>query len=415
MGGFKNALGTMLFVTLFIALQANPLPVPTDNRQTDVEKKELKTLIEANNLFASDLYKAVARGKSGNIAVSPFSVSTALAMTYAGAEGATKEQMESVLHFDKLGSHVHPAFSGLLEGLLLKEDDSGQSLLFANRIWGQDGDIFLPKFTDLINRYYHGGLERVDFINKTNEARKRINRWVEIKTKEKIKELIAIRDLSPLTRLVLTNAIYFKGKWASRFKKENTKDMPFYISDKKAITIPMMSQKGSFPFRKIRDLNLKVLALPYEGNSLSMFIFLPDSPKDLKRVEDELSPERIMRLTASLRNNKVMVYLPRFHLKSKYYLKKILFKMGMGLAFSNRADFSGMTGDKDLKISKVIHQVDINVNEEGTEAAAATAVIMLRKSVARTPVFKADHPFVFVILDRRTGSILFMGRVVKPI
>jgi len=383
--------------------------------QNVINKQDLRMFIEDNNIFALELYKKLSRNKTENIAVSPMSISIALAMTYTGSRGKTKKQIENILHFDKLKSKVHPAFSKLMEELLLKEDGNGQSLLFANHIWGQKGYAFLPEFTNILNKYYHSGFETVDFVHKTEKARERINQWVAIKTKKKIKELIGIQDLTSLTRLVLTNAIYFKGKWASQFKKEETKNMLFYLTDRKTIQVPMMYQEGVFPFSDFWDERLKVIELPYMGDALSMILFLPESPKELKRFEQELTVQKMKKLIASLRKKKVMIYLPRFHLNRKYYLKERLSKMGMSDAFSDRADFSGMTGSKDLKISKVIHQVDINVNEEGTKAAAATAVVVTLKAMEKTSVFNANHPFVFVILNKHTGSILFMGRVVKPL
>ena len=254
----------------------------------------------------------------------------------------------------------------------------------------------------------------MDFVKKTEETRQKINLWVEKHTGNKIKNLIQKGDINPLTRLVLTNAIYFKGLWASQFSANNTKSAAFYLDDERLVSTPMMFQSGEFPYFESRDRKLQVIELPYAGKAVSMLVFLPSREEGLSRLEKSLSVNDVRAIIASLQTRKVDVYLPRFRINSKFYLANVLSSMGMSDAFSKRADLSGMTGNKELQISKVIHQAYVNVDEKGTEAAAATAVVIRLKAVIRNPVFRADHPFLFMMIHKETGSILFMGRVKNP-
>jgi len=228
-----------------------------------------------------------------------------------------------------------------------------------------------------------------------------------------IKNLIAKADLTPLTRLVLTNAIYFKGKWANAFKKAGTRPMPFHVTPEKTVQVPMMYQKATFPY--FRDEKIQALELPYMGKALSMLILLPNQDTGIKGLQSLLTEKKFGNWLSRLRRRKIKVYLPRFKLKTRFYMAKMLSAMGMPDAFTNAADFSGMSGNRDLMISKVIHQAYVDVNEEGTEAAATTAVVVRLKAVRMNyPVFKADRPFIFLILHKKTQSILFMGKVVNP-
>ncbi|MBW1790866.1 MAG: serpin family protein [Deltaproteobacteria bacterium] len=384
--------------------------------ETDIKNCKYKIkCIEENNGFAIDLYSKLStdeKEKGKNIFFSPFSISDALAMTFAGARGNTEKQMAKVLHFSLPQQELHPAFSSLIKDINGKAKKP-YKLKTANALWGQKDYHFLESFIKLIDKYYDGGFFKVDFIKKNEMARKKINKWVEDKTENKIKDLIAKRDINFLTRLVLTNAIYFKGNWASKFKEKDTKPAPFYISEDKIVKVPMMFQEGKFPYMERQDLQM--LELPYTGDDLSMVIFLPGKNTGIKMLEQDLTAAKIKDLISKMQKRKAMVYLPKFKIKTKYYLKNILHSMGMPDAFSSAADFSGMTGDKDLKISKVIHQAYVDVNEEGTEAAAATAVVMAPKSMPKLPpVFRVDHPFIFMIVHKGTGSILFMGKIVDP-
>ena len=372
-----------------------------------------QTIAKGINMLAIDLYKTLAKEHTNkNLFFSPLSISSAFAMAYAGARGDTEVQMARVLHFSLPQSKFHPAFSSLVKSILASSREEGCTLRMANALWGQRGYGFLPQFEALLDKYYGSGFHEVDFVGNTEGTREEINSWIEKKTENKIKNLIAKGDINQLTRLVLTNAIYFKGIWASQFKKENTKPLPVHISQGKTVQTPMMFQEGEFPYHE--NKRLKILELPYQGGDLSMVILLPTQKDGLAPLESHLTEEGIRQSLNKLRKRKVDVYIPRFKLETKYYLARDLAMMGMPDAFSPRADFSGMTGHRELKISKVIHQAYVEVNEEGTEAAAATAVAVGLKAVMRHPVFRADHPFLFMIIHKETGTILFMGALKNP-
>ena len=365
-----------------------------------------------NNAFAFDLLKKImATDKDKNIFFSPYSISTALAMTFAGARGNTAKEMATVLHYDALGEGVHKAFHILAKDIE-KSKTEGYQLNVANALWGQEGYGFRKDFLNLVARYYSGGFNEVDFVGETEKTRNKINDWVMKKTANKIKNLLGKHDINAVTRLVLTNAIYFKGNWASQFKKEMTQKRPFYVKKGKVVDVQMMFKDGKFMYGESNE-GLQVLELPYEGDDLSMVILLPR--KGLEGFRDIMSPATLNACLSRLEKREVGVFLPKFKFQSKYYLGKILIAMGMRDAFDLSADFSGMTGNTNLRISKVIHQADIDVNEEGTEAAAATAVVMALKSMPSEPIlFKADHPFVFLIRHRPTNAILFIGLVMNP-
>ena len=370
----------------------------------------------ANNSFAFDLLKKImAKDVGKNIFFSPYSISTALTMTYAGARGNTAKEMADVLHYGVSGEGIHKAFYILTKDIE-KSKTEGYQLNVANALWGQQDYKFRKEFLDLIARYYSGGFNEVNFIGETEKSRKKINDWVMKNTAGKIKKLINAGDIDTYTRLVLTNAIYFKGDWASQFEKELTQKRPFYVEQGKVVDVQMMSREGDFLYTEPNE-KLQILEIPYQGDDLSMVILLPR--KGLEGLEADMSSKTLNDWLSMLDEEKVSVFLPRFKFQSKYYLGKILTSMGMREAFDDRrADFSGITVKKELYISKVIHQADIEVNEEGTEAAAATAVIMsVPKSMSPSPrpvIFRADHPFIFFIRHRPTNTILFIGRVMNP-
>ncbi|MCD6351507.1 MAG: serpin family protein [Armatimonadetes bacterium] len=382
---------------------------------TPDQQRDVLQVAQDNDEFALDLYKQVASAEDGkNVFLSPFSISTALAMTYAGAVGQTKEEMKQTLRFTLPDERLHAAFSALTKGLVTTGEDAPYQLRVANRLWAQKKFHFERDFLGLVDKYYKGGVEQVDFVAAA-ETVKRINSWVEDQTNGKIKDLLKPTDVNPLTRLILTNAIYFKGKWEAPFKKEDTQDAPFYTDDGGKVQVPMMHQKAEFEYAEVPagDGQMQVLVMPYAGGDLAMAILLPPKGR-IGQLEDALTVERLGKL--DLRKQKVDVYVPRFKLEDKYYLGKVLIGMGMPHAFSDAADFSKMTGKPDLKIAKVIHGTFVDVNEEGTEAAAATHVEMELKMAPMprpVPVFRADHPFVFMIVHVPTQSILFIGRLTK--
>jgi len=370
-------------------------------------------IAHGNNAFAIDLYKELAKDP-GNFFFSPYSISSALAMTYAGARGNTAKQMEKVLYFTLSQDKLHPSFASL--NSLFNAKEKPYQLSIANSLWGQKDYPFKKDFLSLVNEYYEAGFNEVNFVNdeEREEVRQKINTWVEEKTNYKIKDLIQKTDLNSLTRLVLVNAIYFKGKWQNTFDPKETNEMPFYVNNTQKINTPMMHQEGNLNYTE--DEDLQVLEIPYSGNELSMVILLPKTGISLSEVEKKLSTDKLNYLLSNLSLTKVDVYIPKFKLEKRFILNEELIKLGITDAFDEMlADFSGMTGDKDLYISKVIHQSFIEVNEEGTEAAAATAIIMSGKSISSGPIlFKADRPFIFLIQDKKTGTILFMGRFIEP-
>ena len=368
--------------------------------------------VSGNTHFACELY-AKLREQEGNLFFSPYSISSALAMTYAGARGNTAAEMKKSLRFIVADGDLHPAFASLTKALNEGGKGGSYELAVANALWGQKDYAFLPDFLALNRKHYGAGLELVDFAGATEKARGTINAWVERQTREKIKDLLKPGILTPLTRLVLTNAIYFKGDWAKQFKKEATREAPFQVTPGKSVKVPTMNQTEKFGYMETPDL--QALSLPYEGEALSMVVFLPKKADGLAAFEKSLTAENLAKWLPRLRTRRVAVSLPRFKVTAEFGLKPTLEAMGMKDAFTMAADFSGMEPKKELYISAIVHKAFVDVNEEGTEAAAATAVVMTLKSApARPLVFKADHPFVFVIREDKTGSVLFMGRVANP-
>ena len=377
-------------------------------------------LVKGNTNFALDLYAQLTENNSGNLFFSPYSISTALAMTYAGARENTATQMSSVLHFPQQQAELHTAFHHLQNDVAQAQKDI--ELRIANALWGQEKYPFLPNFKDEVKKYYNAALTEVDFTTAAEDIRKKINAWVENQTNDKIKELVKSGIITQLTRLVLVNAIYFKGKWASPFKKNDTRKASFWVTDNKSIEVPMMTQKQYFKY--MENDSLQGLELPYFGNSpsmnpyeknhISMIVLLPQQRDGLANVEESLK-KNLDDCSQQLHPQKIKVFLPKFKINTGFELSDTLSSMGMPDAFSDKADFSGIDGKKQLSLTSVIHQAFVDVNEEGTEAAAATAVFATTRGMPPpTPIFRADHPFIFLIRHNDSGSILFMGRVVNP-
>ena len=378
------------------------------------DKAGIEIVVEGNNKFAFDLY-AQLKEADGNLFFSPYSVSTALAMTYAGAKGNTEAQMADVLHFVLTQESLHPVFSTLMQDFKADSEKSGFEFSIANALWSQEGYKFHQAFIDITKSYYEAGFKEVDFVKNTESPRQTINKWVEEKTKDKIKELIKPGILTGDTRLVLTSAIYFKGRWILQFEKKDTMLRQFELMTGEKVEVPMMSQTKKF--RYFENEIAQVLEMPYEGNRLSMVIFLPKEKKGIRELEDLFKAKNIKDWLLELRKQEVITSLPRFKMTSEFFLNEALQSLGMTDAFDEKlADFSGMTPDSvGLYISKVIHKAFVDVNEEGTEAAAATAVVKTEKVMPEPkPVFRADYPFIFIIRDMRSGSILFVGRVMDP-
>lgn len=370
-------------------------------------------LTTGNTAFALDLYGRL-RKEEGNLFCSPYSISTALAMTYGGARGATAEQMAMALHFELPQEALHPAFAAMERGIADIEKKGKVKIAVANSLWPQKKFALLPEFLTLCQKNYGAEITPLDFAGSPDKARNTINRWVEDKTNKKITDLI--QSLDSLTRLVLVNAIYFKGDWANQFKSELTQKQPFYVSPDKTSEASLMHQTKDFGYGE-RD-GLQILDLPYAGDDLSMVVILPNKADGLGDLEAKLTVKHLADWVGGLRSRKVELFLPKFKMTRQFSLNEELAALGMRDAFSDKADFSGLDGQRDLFISTVIHKAFVEVDEKGTEAAAATAVVLMEKASIGieppTPVFRADHPFLFLIRDRSTGSILFLGRVVNP-
>jgi serpin B len=388
-----------------LAQGAELKPVPTADRTA---------VVEGNNAFAFALFGQL-RNRNGNLFFSPESISTALAMAYAGARGNTASEMAKTLHFTVPQPQLNPAMGALLSELNAVHD--GYQLTLANALWAQQDYTFLDNFLQLLKTDYGAGLNQVDFKGATEAARLTINQWVEQKTQDKIKDLLQPGTLAPSTRLVLTNAIYFKGDWQTQFDKTQTSDEDFYPSPAQTKKAAFMHRIGSFNY--FDGGSFQILEIPYKSKELSLVVLLPKDRNGLPALEQSLTASNMRQwLSQVAQLDKVIVALPKFKSTQQFELGATLGAMGMAQAFTGGADFSGMTGKHDLAISEVIHKAYIDVNEEGTEAAAATAVGMramaMRGPVEQPPVFRADHPFIFVIRDNRSSSILFMGRMADP-
>ena len=398
----RNALGRLLIAATVFTGGAGVM-------QAGSVEDDVRIVVGGNNTFAFDLYAAV-KGTEGNLFFSPFSVSTALAMTYGGARGETEAQMARVLHFDLPQERLHPAFASLSSLWHGEAADRGYQLRVANALWAQRGLDLLEAFLELTKAHYGASVEQLDFDTAAESARRTINNWVARHTEEKIQELLQPGQIDTRTLLVLTNAIYFKGTWQWQFDPRLTADAPFTTTGGRKIQVPMMQQKGTFRVGGAGDV--QALELPYAGGDLSMVVLLPRKIDGLAGLEKSLTAKNLERWLNLLREEEIRVYMPRFKTTARFELAQTLAAMGMPDAFSGRADFSGIARRRGLFIDQVIHQAFVNVDEEGTEAAAATAVTMKRVSVP--PVFRADHPFVFVIRHNQTGSVLFVGRVINP-
>ncbi|WP_423226496.1 serpin family protein [Candidatus Amarolinea aalborgensis] len=378
-----------------------------------LDEAALARLVDANTEFAIDLYRQLSP-TAGNLFFSPFSLSSALAMTYAGARQNTARQMAQVLHIDPRRLELHAAFAQLQASLAAAQESGQVQLVLANSLWPQIGYPFRPEFLALLQKSYGAPITPVDFEHATEAARQAINAWAEAHTAGKITELLQPGILDDLTRLVLVNAIYFKGDWASQFDPRRTQDAPFWLTASDSITALLMQQMGRFWYAEVDGV--QALQLPYAGDAVSMIVFLPAKEKGLAAFDAAFTVERLKRWTADMEEREVMVLLPQFKLACSLRLDDTLKALGMTDAFDEyRADFSGMDGIPQwLCLTAVVQEARVEVNEQGTEAVAATAAVLSRSVPPPPAVFRADHPFVFLILDHATQSILFCGRVVNP-
>ncbi|RXE57359.1 proteinase IV [Methanoculleus taiwanensis] len=418
----------MLILASFIALgsiAAGCTELPGTTAVEPVSPARQATVADAargvaagNNEFAFDLYRSLANGSATeNLFFSPFSISSALGITYEGARGETADEIRLVLHLPVNDTLRREGFAGINAGL--NSGDANYTLRTANALWAEETYPFLPEYIETAERYYDANTTNLDFVGAPEESRLAINRWVEEQTEDRIQDLLPAGSITPLTRLVITNAIYFKGTWTLQFDANETEDTDFRVSQNQTVTVPMMQRTDEdavYPYAETDSL--QVLALPYasgDGQNLSMLVLLPKDG-NLTVAEESLNLQNLSELRQSLESQRVDVYFPKFTLETEYGLPETLAAMGMPTPFTAAADFSGMDGSEDLFISDVVHKAFVDVNEEGTEAAAATGVVVSLTSVREdeTPVFKADHPFVFLIQESETGNILFMGRVMRP-
>ena len=403
--------------------------------------EETQEVVAAGNTFAWELYAQVAAGEEDNVFFSPSSIHTALAMTYAGAQSATADQMHAALSLpaDEMMAHVeqeeppmrgtyfvaepwdpnrlHGAYQELLAALA-PEENAGYELLVANALWGQEGYPWVEAFQTTLRDSYGAGWREVNFERDADAAGQAINAWVEEQTHDRIADLVPEGTLDELTRLVLVNAIYFKGAWAMPFDAEDTSDEPFHLSADETVDVPTMFQVEDFDYTETGLA--QVLRMPYVDEELSMIVFLPTAVDGLAEVEAWLTATGPDEALGRLREQEVVVFLPTFRLEWQASLVEALTAMGMVDAFdTNQADFTGMSEEarqRGLHVADVLHKAFVDVNEEGTEAAAATAVVMADRGLPMDPPpeFRADHPFVFAIRHEPTGLILFIGRVMNP-
>ncbi|XP_061446591.1 leukocyte elastase inhibitor-like isoform X1 [Rhineura floridana] len=368
-------------------------------------------LANANTHFALDLFQKFSESNpTGNIFFSPLSVSAALAMVVLGARGNTAAQLSKTFHFDVV-EDLHSRFQALNADI--NKSGAPYILKLANRLYGEKTYTFLQEFLASTQKLYGAELSTVDFQNASDNARNQINQWVENQTEGSLNEL---------TKLVLVNAIYFKGSWAEKFQEEDTEELPFRLNKKEKKTVKMMFLKKKLPLGYIPECKCHVLELPYKGKELSMLILLPDDIEDnstgLEQLEKQLTLEKLQEWTQPGKmysNSEIYVHLPKFKLEESYDLKSDLAALGLLDVFdSGKADLSGMSGTQDLHVSKIVHKSFIEVNEEGTEAAAATAAMVMLYSLSMGEDFNADHPFLFFIRHNPTKSILFLGRFASP-
>ena len=381
--------------------------------KTGLSSSALEEIVAANNDFAMDLYDQIQNNSVGkNIFFSPFSVSSALAMVYAGAKGNTKTEMRNVLKLDSVNKSVHAGFRQLFKQF--NDPSNNYTLSVANAFFGNRGYPFLRKYVNLVTKYYYALVKNMDFEGNREASRQFINDWVANSTNNKITNLLSPGSILASTVAVLVNTVYFKGLWKTPFEFKHTHTSTFHLTAAKNVKTKMMNLDGKkFKYAEVSNLDCKILELPYVGDEVSMYILLPNTVDGLAALETELTSIRFNYAISLMKKVKLGLAIPKFHMTLTLQMKKMLMAMGMKDVFG-KADLSGIDGTLDLFVSKVIHKAYIDVNEEGTEAAAATAVMIGRSSVRFKKVFKANHPFLFFIREKVTGSILFSGRVVTP-
>jgi len=379
-------------------------------------REQMTVLVDGNSSFAVDLYQRL-RVSEGNLFFSPYSISAALALAYGGARGQTEKQIARTAHFDLDQNAFHPAFGALQRRLSVVQKRADFKLVTASSLWPQKNYRFLDTYFTLTKENYGVSITPVDYVNAAEAARKHINLWVEDKTERKVKDLIPENMLDNLTRLVLVNAVYFKSAWMGEFDVKKTKNDRFVVSANRKVTVPMMTEMTMANYAETQDA--QILVLPYSLDVASLVVLLPKNVDGLKQLEDGLTVANLKQWREQAHTREVKVSLPRFTVRSRFALGDVLEAMGMTDAFRYpAADFSGIADTRELFIGAVIHEAFVEVNEKGTEAAAATAMVLdggVPVSQPEPPVvFRADHPFLFLIQDTETGTILFLGRLTDP-
>jgi len=409
-------LGPALFLALILAV--SPAALAQDRIISPaVTSADMATLAAGNTAFAFDLFQALRQGP-GNLFLSPYSISLALAMTYGGARAETARQMASVLHFSLSQTRLHPAFNALDQELARREQTAagqgqgqGFRLNVANSIWGQNGFPFRADYLDLLADNYGAGLRLADFIRTPDNSRRTINRWVSERTQGKIAELLPPGSINSLTRLVLANAIYFRASWSEPFATRQTRSGPFTLLSGARVSATMMRQTARFRHASAGDW--AAVELPYLGRQVAMILIVPAAGR-FESFQASLTANRAAQIIGALSSKQVDLTMPRFTFRSSFSLRPTLAGLGMPLAFSPGADFRGMADSDELFISDVFHKGFVAVNEAGTEAAAATGVVVGITATPGRAELVVNRPFFFLIRDNPTGSILFLGRVLNP-
>ncbi|XP_075389100.1 serpin B13 [Tenrec ecaudatus] len=383
----------------------------------------------ANTRLGLGLFKELKKSNDGNVFFSPVGISTAIGMILLGTRGSTARQLQQVFYSEEDAGNprataeeqtektetIHLQLQKVLTEI--NQPTDGYELNIANRLFGEKTYLFLQKYLDYVEKYYHASLEPVDFVNAADDSRKKINSWVERETHEKIKDQFPADSLGSSTRLVLVNTVYFKGQWAQGFKKEDTQEEQFWLNKSTSKPVLMMKLCHSFPFASLEDVQAKLLGIPYKNNDLCMFVLLPDAIDGLQKIVDQVSPEQLVEWTnpGHLEEHKVSLHLPRFEVENTYSLEEPLGAMGLEDAFSElRADYSGMSASSRLHAQKFLHRSFVAVTEEGTEAAAATGVAFSISAVSGYDSVHCNHPFLFLIRHRESSSILFFGQFSSP-
>jgi len=413
----------MLATLLLGQIVEEPLetPAPDAASLAFVLQENIKSQVQGNNTFSMDLYNRL-RGTKGNLVVSPFNVTGTMAMAYAGASGVTQSQIQSVMHYLSQNVNLYEVFAFLNKKLTAPyyQGPNETRLFIANSVWLQRDLKLSPTYVDIVNKYFQAGLKQVDFMRNPEAARTNINNWVRERTQGRIPNLVAQGDLDASSRMVLVSALFMKAVWKQAFDPSLTKTGVFFKDAIHSVSCQMMTGTAEFPYAELN--NLQAIELPYRSSfkdepEFSMIILLPIGTYDVTPVESILSATNLDTILNNLQPKQVICTIPKFAFSSAFRLDPIFQQMGMSVPFSSYADFSGITGTKDLALGSILHKTYISVDEKGTEAIAATAVSINLTSAQPTEtatIFKADHPFIFVIVDRSTRSIIFVGRVETP-